>query len=199
MKSGVTITRQDDFDGSKAARDRASTRRARLVPVAKAERDVPFPHAYDRIERRTAELHREGYTLKDATAMALAEDPAADEKQAQAEAVERAEIAGNRVTARTLQREGLKVTGGGGGGARRKKKGSWICRSCRLEFCEHRPKRGQPRKAATKTEHVSARISKNVRETLTAAGITPARAMEIAAAAIMQRRTYADVAKRSAA
>jgi hypothetical protein len=205
MKSGVTITRQDDFDGTKAALDRSRSRRARLVPVAKAERDVPFPHAYDRIERRTRELHAQGYCLKDATAMAIAEDPDADEKEAQADAEQRAAAAGNHVTASMLQREGFKPRGGGGGGGhRRKKKGTRVCSNCHLEGCQcggiaKSSGPGAPRKDNPKSEHVSARITPKVRKVLKSAGITPARAMELTAIALEQGRLYADVAKQSAA
>lgn len=101
---------------------------------------------------------------------------------------------GNRVTAATLKKDGLKVVGGSKSRSKEPKKAKWICPNCHLEFCHHRPKRGRPR-TSQRTERVRARITKEAKAAIKSSGLSESEHLEILGTALGTGRMYDDVAR----
>lgn len=101
-----------------------------------------------------------------------------------------------------MKREGLSITGGGGSKSRRRsgKKGTWICRLCHLEYCEHRPKSNNP-SGRPRKEGAARRVRRRVKMTdstlsqIKAAGIGESDALALFAIAYRERRPLDDVLK----
>jgi hypothetical protein len=101
----------------------------------------------------------------------------------------------NRATGKDeqVQLMGAKSSGGGGssGRKREKKKGTWICQLCRLEYCEHRPKRAAGRKPKDgMARHVThrVRLSDGTLTELHALGLSSGDALALFAIAYRERR-----------
>lgn len=188
------------------------TLRDHIRAVEKAKKEHPTAgdsvnhHAYDAIEARARELHAQGMTLIEATAIAMSEDVEGIADAARLPKDERPDPKGpwsTEFTESVMQTSAPHAHGGGGGSRiKLQKKGTRVCKVCHLEACEHRPrskmgrplKEEQPRseqvlfRATPKTSGFVARVAAQ-------AGIPKNDVFAIMVAAICEGRLFDDVVK----
>jgi hypothetical protein len=90
--------------------------------------------------------------------------------------------------------------GGGKSGRknRQKKKGTWVCKDCQLEYCEHRPivSRGaKPKEKYARRVRKSASLSDYTLACIAEVGLSTADFIAIAAVAYKERRPMETVLK----
>ncbi len=154
------------------------------VEIADATRDthgniVPSnAGAYAEIERRSREYQAQGYSLADATALAIAEispeDPPASKQPAGGDYL------GASITSLMSHRKPQGTTGGGSGRKRQAKPGTKMCKTCNLE-------RKNCGCYSGRSEFVGTRVSQKVKDALEAQEVSSGEIVEAIVNAAMEK------------
>jgi len=207
----LMVGTNDDFaDDSSATLGLSHRHRVRRPIDAIAEVEEadlsPATRSIRHLGRRINALISEGYTQNDATDLAIAESYSAIDDRVLNEDEER-EIAEAELTQvqRRRKREKdylgesvpalMRVDRVGHGGSKKgriktPKKGTWVCKECHLEFCDHRRRRmvcgkcGHTRGTSAcqcysgRRAYLTVRVSVETKAAFSAAGVTPGQMLE---------------------
>lgn len=209
MSDGLTKNRESYFDDSSAAigLSHAAAAKARGGdPVAHfaggiqrkdvADRELIAANETADREKRVGALMRSrpGWTRSQAEEFVAKEAAVPKGKRPRMSAEERR----TRETEQLMDvgKKPAKHSGSKSGRRRTGKAGTWICRECHLEFCEHRPVRsaGPGRRATVNRPiHVTGRKSAKTSATLAAEKLSTSDALEVVAIALETARPFRDV------